>query len=119
MRDKTLLPERQVSLPGLAILCQKGMEVRAFTQKFWTRAKRLGCKDADIKITFNLCLDEPLLQWEMELVKSLDFWNFSRHLQLRQEGKVIHHNPNLPVRTQEPAPVRKPCEFTPEPAPVH
>ncbi|KAL0198625.1 hypothetical protein M9458_007165, partial [Cirrhinus mrigala] len=37
-----------------------------------------GCHDADIKDVFNLCLDKPLLHWEMELVKLLDFWNFTR-----------------------------------------
>ncbi len=97
MRDKILLPEGQVRLQGLERLRKKGMEVRVFAQKFWTRAERLGCQGADVKDIFNLGLDEPLLHWEMELVKSLDFWNFSRYLQLHKEGKVIHHHQTPPA----------------------
>ncbi|XP_016369068.1 glycine-rich RNA-binding protein 1-like [Sinocyclocheilus rhinocerous] len=87
MRDKTLFPEEQAGFQGLEKLHQKGMEVRAFAQRFWTGAERLDVQDMDLKDIFNLCLDESLPHWEMELVKSLDFWNFSRYLQLRKEGK--------------------------------
>ncbi len=87
----------QVRLQGLEGLRQKGMEVRAFAQKFWTRAERLGCQGGDVKDIFKLGLDEPLPHWEMELVKSLDFWNFSRYLQLCKEGKVIHHHQSPPA----------------------
>ncbi len=61
MRDKILLPEGQVRLQGLERLRKKGMEVRVFAQKFWTRAERLGCQGADVKDIFNLGWMNPAL----------------------------------------------------------
>ncbi len=97
MRDKIRLPFRHIRLQGLEGLCQKGMEVWAFAQKFWTGVERLGCHGGDVKDIFNSGLDESLPHWEMELVRSLDFWNFSRYLQLRKEGKIIHHRQSPPA----------------------
>ncbi len=96
MRDKTRLPEEHVRLQDLEGR-QKGMQVRAFTQKFWTRVERMGCHGGDIKDIFNLRLDEPLPHLEMELVRSWDFWNFSRYLQLCKEQQIILHCQSLPL----------------------
>lgn len=52
MRDKILLTKGQVCLQGLERLCQQGMEVHAFTQKFGTRAERLGSQGMDFKDIF-------------------------------------------------------------------
>ncbi len=97
MRDKIRLPFRHIRFQGLEALRQKGMEVWAFAQKFWTGVERLGCHGGDVKDIFNSGLDESLPHWEMELVRSLDFWNFSRYLQLRKEGKIIHHRQSPPA----------------------
>lgn len=96
MRGRGLLPvnsqDRQVLLQSLAAPHLQGMEVRDFTQKFWTRAERLDCQGLDINDIFHLSLDEHLPQWEMDRLKYLDYWNFFRNLQLHWEGKTIHQN---------------------------
>ncbi|ROL52451.1 hypothetical protein DPX16_6135 [Anabarilius grahami] len=51
----------------LATLCQRRMGVRAFVQKFWSRAEGYSLSDAVLKDTINNCLNDPLPQWEMEL----------------------------------------------------
>ncbi|XP_016296859.1 uncharacterized protein LOC107654333 [Sinocyclocheilus anshuiensis] len=101
IRERTLFPEKQAGLQGLEKLRRRGMELRTFVQRFWTGAERLGVQGMDI---FNRCLDESLLPWEMELVKCLDFWSFSRYLQLRKEGKVNHHNQSPSAGTVPPIP---------------
>lgn len=65
---------------GLAALRQHGLEVSAFTQFFWTMSVGFDYNDAILKDIFNDCLDDPLPKSEMDGLKILSFWDFSRHL---------------------------------------
>ncbi len=66
--------ERLARQRGLGSLRQQGLEVRAFAQFFWTMFRGLEYQDAAIKDIFNLCLDNPLPQWEMEQQRILEFF---------------------------------------------
>lgn len=66
--------------------------------------EKLNGQGEDIKDIFNLSLDKPLLQWEMDQVKSLEFWNLSQYLRLHQEGKVRHHKQSSPAGTNPSPP---------------
>ncbi|ROL45108.1 hypothetical protein DPX16_1788 [Anabarilius grahami] len=92
----------------LTTLRQRRMEVRAFTQKFWSLAQRFNLPDAVLKEIFKNCYDDPQPQWEMELVKGLNFWNFSNYLYLRKNGQIRLPPAPAPAHqsTHEPAPAR-------------
>ncbi len=98
MRDKIIVPEGQVHLQDLKRFRQQGMEVRAFGQKFWIRAERLYCQGMDLKYISNLCLDEPLLHWDMELVKSFGFLELLQVLAALQGGKGNSQPPESTCR---------------------
>ncbi|XP_026110317.1 cell wall adhesin EAP1-like [Carassius auratus] len=81
--------ERLARQQGLGALRQQGQEVRAFAQFFWTMSRGLEYQDAALKDVFNLCLDDPLPQWEMEQLRILDFWNFSNYLHHRKDWQIL------------------------------
>ncbi|XP_067300869.1 calphotin-like [Pseudorasbora parva] len=70
----------------LSALRQEGLGIGGFAQFFWTMAVGLDYNDAALKDIFNTCLDDPLPAWEMDSLRSLDFWGFSRYLCLRCHG---------------------------------
>lgn len=74
---------------GLAALRQQGLDVRAFAQTFRTIARGLDYQDPALKDIFNLCLDDPLPQWEMEKLRVLDFWNFSNCLHHCKDWQIL------------------------------
>ncbi|ROL53547.1 hypothetical protein DPX16_21796 [Anabarilius grahami] len=118
IRPSASTREDQTCPQVLTTLRQRDMEVRAFTQKFWSRAERFSHSDAVLKDIFNHCLDDPLPQWEMELVRSLNFWNFSNYLYLRKNGQV--RIPPAPAPAHQSAPEPAPAhQSAPEPAPAH
>ncbi len=93
--------ERMAWLQTLMELWQKGMEVGAFAQFFWTYTVGLGYNDGALKDFFNLSLDDPLSIWEMKGLENLDFWDFMRYLVQRGQGVInqVNKNPfagNLP-----------------------
>ncbi len=67
--------ERWARQRVLGAVRQQGLEVRAFTQIFWTMSRGLEYQDSALKDIFNLCLDNPLPQWN-----SWGFWNFSNYV---------------------------------------
>ncbi len=81
--------ERLTRQRGLGSLRQQGLEVRAFAQFFWTMSRGLEYQDAALKDIFNLCLDNPLPQWEMEQLRILDFWNFSNYVHHRKDWQIL------------------------------
>ncbi len=81
--------ERLACQRGLGSLRQQGLEVRAFAQFFWTMSRGLEYQDAALKDIFNLCLDNPLPQWEMEQLRILDFWNFSNYVHHRKDWQIL------------------------------
>ncbi|XP_016335405.1 uncharacterized protein LOC107683868, partial [Sinocyclocheilus anshuiensis] len=120
---------------------QQGMEVGGFAQTFWMLAVGLNYNEAALKDLLNICLDNPLPQWEVEGLEILDFWGFVRYLQGRSQWAIpgqsepfcrdfpttsILQTPTKRRRvrrrtgkpTPEPAPVRELTEPSPEPAPV-
>ncbi len=93
--------ERLACQRGLVNLHQQGLEVRAFAQFFWTMSRGLGYQDASLKDIFNLCLDNPLPQWEMEHLKILNFWDFSNYVHHRKDWQIL--NPPEQVSSDHPA----------------
>ncbi len=81
--------ERLARQRGLGALRQQGREVRAFAQFFWTMSRGLDYQDAALKDIFNLCLDNPLPQWEMEQIRILDFWDFSNYVHHRKDWQIL------------------------------
>ncbi|XP_067274582.1 microtubule-actin cross-linking factor 1, isoforms 6/7-like [Pseudorasbora parva] len=80
------LRERVARHRCLSALRQEGLGIGGFAQFFWTMAVGLDYNDAALKDIFNTCLDDPLPAWEMDSLRSLDFWGFSRYLCLRCHG---------------------------------
>lgn len=74
---------------AVASLHQQGLEVGAFAQFFWTMARGLEYSDSTLKEAFNLCLDDPLPQWEMEQLRGIDFWTFSKYLHHRKDWQIL------------------------------
>lgn len=81
--------ERLARQLGLAALRQQGLDVRAFAQTFRTIARGLDYQDPALKDIFNLCLDDPLPQWEIEQLRVLDFWNFSNCLHHCKDWQIL------------------------------
>ncbi|CAM4633500.1 unnamed protein product [Leuciscus chuanchicus] len=77
------------TVPPVAALRQQGLDVRAFAQTFRTIARGLDYQDLALKNIFNLCLDDPLPQWEMEQLRVLDFWNFSNYLHHCKDWQIL------------------------------
>ncbi len=92
--------ERLARQRGLGSLRQQGLEVRAFAQFFWTMSRGLEYQDAALKDIFNLCLDNPLPQWEMEQLRILDFWNFSNYVHHRKDWQIL--SPPEATSTDQP-----------------
>ncbi len=67
------LNERMARHQTLMALRQQGTEAGGFAQTFWTLAVGLDYNDSVLKDFFNVCLDDPLPQWEMEGLRILDF----------------------------------------------
>ncbi len=66
--------------------------------------------DATLKGIFNGCLDDPLPKWEMDNLKILDFWDFSRclghHIQWGMplpspKPACSNHSAPLPLSSQD------------------
>uniref|UniRef100_A0A671NDI0 Uncharacterized protein n=1 Tax=Sinocyclocheilus anshuiensis TaxID=1608454 RepID=A0A671NDI0_9TELE len=106
---------------------------------FWTLAVGLNYNEAALKDLLNVCLDDPVPQWEQEGLEILFFWGFVKYLHGRSQWAIPGQSepfrrdfPNTSTLqtltkwrserrrtvepTPEPAPVRE--ESTPEPAPV-
>ncbi len=81
--------ERLARQRVLGALRQQEREVRAFAQFFWTMSRGLDYQDAALKDIFNLCLDNPLPQWEMEQLRILDFWDFSNYVHHRKDWQIL------------------------------
>ncbi len=74
---------------AVASLRQQGREVGSFAQFFWTMARGLEYPDSTLKEAFNLCLDDPLPQWEMEQLRGIDYWTFSKYLHHRKDWQIL------------------------------
>ncbi len=61
----------------------------SFAQFFWTMARGLEYPDSTLKEAFNLCLDDPLPQWEMEQLRGIDYWTFSKYLHHRKDWQIL------------------------------
>ncbi|XP_016370131.1 uncharacterized protein LOC107709969 [Sinocyclocheilus rhinocerous] len=106
---------------------QEGMEVGGFAQTFWTLAVGLNYNDAALKDLLNICLDNPLPQWEVKGLEILDFWGFVRYLQGRSQwakpGQSETFCRGFPTTSILQTPTkrrrgrRKTGKPTPEPAP--
>ncbi len=138
------LKERTARHQKLMALRQQGTEAGVFAQTFWTLAVGLNYESA-LKDLFNVCLDDPLPQWEMEGLRILDFWGFVRYLHHRSQWATPDHseplrrdfptspgpltptekrrmrrkrNTNSTLSAPEPTPFRELEESTPEPGSV-
>ncbi len=74
---------------AVASLRQQGQEVGSFAQFFWTMARGLEYPDSTLNEAFNLCLDDPLPQWEMEQLRGPDYWTFSKYLHHRKDWQIL------------------------------
>ncbi len=90
----------------LAALRQQGMGVGGLAQTFWTLAVGLELCNSELSKIFNDCLDNPLPPWEMEWLRSLDFWEFIDYL--------CYHNLAMSCWSESIAVVTE----MPDPAPV-
>ncbi len=79
------LRERTAQHQRLMALRQQGTEVGGFAQTFWTSPVGLNYNESVLKDFFNVCLDDPLPQWEMEGLRILNFWGFVRYLHHRSQ----------------------------------
>ncbi len=52
-------------------------------------ARGLEYPDSTLKEAFNLCLDDPLPQWEMEQLRGIDYWTFSKYLHHRKDWQIL------------------------------
>ncbi len=75
--------EQKARLRMLADLRQQGMQVGGLAQTFWTLAVGLELCNSELSKIFNECLDNPLPPFEMEGLKTLDFWSFINYLSYR------------------------------------
>ncbi len=85
------LKERMARHQKLMALHQQGTEAGGFAQTFWTLAVGLNYDESVLKDFFNVCLDDPLPQWEMEGLRILDFWGFVRYLHHRSQWATPDH----------------------------
>ncbi len=139
------LRERTAQYQRLMALRQQGTEVGGFAQtSFWTSMVGLDYNESVLKDFLNVCLDDPLPQWEMEGLRILDFCGFVRYLHHRSQWATPDHSEpvrrdfptspgpltptekrrlrrkrttNSTMSAPEPAPLRELTESTPEPAP--
>ncbi|KAI2644704.1 Alpha-mannosidase 2 [Labeo rohita] len=72
--------ERLARQRNLAALRQQGWDIGAFTQFFWTMSRGLDYDDTALKDIFNACLDDPVPKWEMDNLKILNYWDFSKYV---------------------------------------
>ncbi len=79
----------------LMALRQQGQRQEFFAQTFWTLAVGLNYNESALKDLFNVCLDDPLPQWEMEGLRILDFWGFVRYLHHRSQWATPDHSEPL------------------------
>ncbi|KAL0148593.1 hypothetical protein M9458_056140 [Cirrhinus mrigala] len=79
--------ERQALQQAVASLRQQGRDGRSFAQFFWTMARGLEYPDSTLKEAFNLCLDDPIPQWEQ--LRILDYWNISNYLHHRKDWQIL------------------------------
>ncbi len=135
--------ERAAQHKALMALRQQGMQVGGFAQTFWTFLVGLNYNEAALKSFFNVCLDDPLPQWEMEGLGIMDFWCFVKYLQVRVQWMVpdqskplcrdfptasalptpterwrARRRSALPTPTERRRARRRKVESTPEPAPI-
>ncbi len=89
------LKERTARHQKLMALRQQGTEAGVFAQTFWTLAVGLNYNESALKDLFNVCLDDPLPQWEMEGLRILDFWGFVRYLHHRSQWATPDHSEPL------------------------
>ncbi len=75
--------ERRARLQMLATLRQQGLGVGCLAQTFWTMAVGLELCDTELNNIFNECLDNHLPLWEVEGLKTLDYWCFIDYLSYR------------------------------------
>ncbi len=75
--------EQKARLRMLADLRQQGMQVGGLAQTFWTLAVGLELCNSELSKIFNECLDNPFPPFEMEGLKTLDFWSFINYLSYR------------------------------------
>ncbi len=100
------LKEQTARHQKLMALRQQGTEAGVFAQTFWTLAVGLNYNESALKDLFNVCLDDPLPQWEMEGLRILDFWGFVRYLHHRSQWATPDH----------PEPLRR--DFSTSPGPL-
>ncbi len=86
------LRERTAQHQRLMALRQQGTEVGGFVQTFWTSTLGLYYNESVLKDFFNVCLDDPLPQWEMEGLRILDFWGFVRYLHHQSQWATPDHS---------------------------
>ncbi len=119
--------ERAARHHALMALRQQGMQVGGFAQTFWMFSVGLNYNEAALKSFFNVCLDDPLPQWEMEGLGIMDFWGFVKYLQVRVQCMVPDQSEPLcrdfstasalPTPTERWRVRRRKAESTPEPTP--
>ncbi len=98
--------ERKARLQMLAALRQQGMGVGGLAQTFWTLAVGLELCNSELSKIFNDCLDNPLPLWEMEGLRSLDFWEFIDYLCYRNLAMSCwSESIAVPPEMPDPAPV--------------
>ncbi len=106
-----------------------GDRCRSFAQIFWTLAVGLDYNESVLKDFFNVCLDDPLPQWEIVGLRILDFGGFVRYLHHRSQWATLDNSE--PFRRDFPTSIgpltptekrrlrrKRITNTTPEPAPV-
>lgn len=68
-----LAPERSCQACMLFGLRQKDSDVQAFTLEFLAAADEARFNEAELKVIFNSCLNEPLDSGEMRLLRSFGY----------------------------------------------
>ncbi|KAL0186580.1 hypothetical protein M9458_018250, partial [Cirrhinus mrigala] len=110
IQPPTNAQERLARQQGLAALRQQGWEIGAFTQFFWMMSRGLDYDDTTLKEIFNSCLDDPVPKWEMENLKILNFWDFSKYIghriqwgmpPLPPKSTCSDHSATLPLSIQD------------------
>ncbi len=61
--------------------------MRDFACDFLIEVDNLDYNETDIKEVFNICLNQPLSQWEMKKLGNLGYWDFVYHIYHRGEPK--------------------------------
>ncbi|KAI2657438.1 GTP cyclohydrolase 1 [Labeo rohita] len=100
-------------------LCQQGMGVGGLAQTFWTLVVGLELGNSELSKIFNDCLDNPLPPWEMEGLKTLDYWEFIDYLCYRILLMQCWSEPiAVPPEMSEPPPRRSSMRRVARSAPV-